>query len=143
MIRETLAGPFAFLVRDPKVDESCKIVHHFVINCIERAERSEKKQEENDNRILIYDLLDVIVDRETLRNELMHVFFSASDTTSSLLINAMFLMARNPEEWLKLREAVRDLHVDALTFNNLKKIDYLQWALKEGEYYMRRCYEMQ
>ncbi|KAH8171865.1 cytochrome p450 domain-containing protein [Sarocladium implicatum] len=131
LMKQMIAGPFSSLVRHKTEDESCDIIHRFMDNCIDRAIKDEDRRSKNNNRILVYDLVNIYENRDILRAELFNVFFAALDTTSILLTNVVFLMARHPEEWAKLRNAVKDLDVDALTFENLRKIDYLQWALKE------------
>ena len=136
LMKQMLAGPFAFLVRDRKYDESCEVIHSFMDDCIDNAIKDEKRRVKNNNRILVYDLIDAYKNRSILRGELLNVFFAALDTTSILLTNVVFLMARHPEEWAKLRDAVKDLDVEALTFENPKKIDHLQWVLKEGRFIM-------
>lgn len=70
-------------------------------------------------------------DRIFLRNQILQGLIASQDTTSSLLGNIFFLLARNPDVWQMLRTEVLSVG-DTLDYNTLMTMEYLQNILKEG-----------
>jgi cytochrome P450 len=130
LTKMTMMGPSALFHKDPKIQEACNTLHAFVDICIERAAKIQEKRKRDgiasNQHVLAYDLLDQIDGRIALRFELLHVFFAATDTSSSLLTNTLFLLARHPDAWARLREEVRGFQSEELTFETVKGIGYLQ-----------------
>jgi cytochrome P450 len=70
-------------------------------------------------------------DRVFLRNQILQGLIASQDTTSSLLGNVFFLLARHPDVWRKLRSEVLSVG-EKLDYNTLMGMEYLQMVLKEG-----------
>lgn len=124
-----------FSGHDPKVEEAIKTVHQFVDDRIEQAARRKEKlgdRSDGERNILVYNLLDVFEDRVSLRYELLHLFLGANETIGIVMTNILFLAARNPHVWTRLREEVKDVREDELSFEKLKSLTYVQWTIKEG-----------
>jgi cytochrome P450 len=72
-------------------------------------------------------------DRKTLRDELLGIFFAGRDTTSALLSNLFFVLARSPKIWQRLRDEVDQLGGARPTLDDLKTLKYLGFCLNEGQ----------
>lgn len=82
--------------------------------------------------VLLNELAKVSDDRLYIRNEVPNVFFPGRDTAAVFTGNTIFLLARHPEIWKKLRTEVLALGDQKLTFELLKSMKYMQWVLSEG-----------
>jgi cytochrome P450 len=64
----------------------------------------------------------------------MNVFFAARDTVGSVTANMLFLLARHPEVWRKVRKEVSGINQDQeLTFEFLKSLKYVQAVIEESK----------
>ena len=73
-----------------------------------------------------------VQDPVVLRGQILAVFVPSNDTTSILISNAFYALARHPEIYAKLREKVLALGDEELNFERLRSIQYLTWILNEG-----------
>lgn len=72
-------------------------------------------------------------DRERLRSELLVLFAPNNDTTSILLSNVFWNLARRPDVYAKIREEVLAHGPDApLTYERLRSMKYLDAVLNES-----------
>ncbi|GAM33535.1 hypothetical protein TCE0_011f00495 [Talaromyces pinophilus] len=121
-------GKHAWLLRDPKFHESCKIVHRFTENFINETLKGNSKPGR-------YNLLDELAnscrDPIRLRNELLNVLVAARDTTASLLGSIFYFLARHPDTWDKLRVEVGELNGRLPDYQTLKDMKYLKSVLNE------------
>ena len=132
-------GPFKHLLPNKKWREACAVTHRFADYYVEqgleyREKLLAKKLDPNDSNkanILLYNMVEVTGDRIFLRNQILQGLIASQDTTSSLLGNTFFLLARNPDVWQKLRIEVLAAG-DSLDYNTLIAMEYLQKVLKEG-----------
>lgn len=128
--RRNALGKNAWLLRDPKFYESCKVVHQFTDRYISDALKgSTKKGRYN----LLAELAVECRDPIQLRNELLNVLLAARDTTASLLGSIFYLLARNPHTWNKLREEVGELNGQLPDYKTLKEMRYLKSVLNESK----------
>ncbi|PQE17817.1 Cytochrome P450 family protein [Rutstroemia sp. NJR-2017a BVV2] len=83
--------------------------------------------------ILLRELVKKYPDNKTLiRNELMNVFFAARDSVGTVTSSMLFLLARSPESWEKLRKEVAAIAPEQeLTFEFLKSLKYVQAVIDE------------
>ncbi|KAK8908871.1 hypothetical protein QC760_003215 [Botrytis cinerea] len=83
--------------------------------------------------ILLKELVKKYPDDKTLiRNELMNVFFAARDSVGTVTSSMLFLLARSPESWEKLRKEVAAIvPKQELTFEFLKSLKYVQAVIDE------------
>lgn len=72
-----------------------------------------------------------IKDPFQLRSQLSKNFMPAKDSTSILLANCLFHIARNPEIWTQLRKDSLPLGDQPLTFELLKSLHSLRYLLHE------------
>ncbi|TGO31712.1 hypothetical protein BHYA_0426g00030 [Botrytis hyacinthi] len=85
--------------------------------------------------VLLKELVKKYPDDKTLiRNELMNVFFAARDSVGTVTSSMLFLLARGPESWGKLREEVAAIAPEQeLTFEFLKSLKYVHAVIDEIE----------
>ena len=81
--------------------------------------------------ILIHEMAKQIRDPIELRYQILSVFLPARDTTSILVGNAIFHLARNPHIWAELRDTALKVNLDTLTFESLKSLINFRNVLHE------------
>jgi cytochrome P450 len=138
-------GSFAKFVPQPAFYQAVKKVHDYMDEHVDRAienrhvqQRSFDEGAQDDKRhIFLHELAKLTDDRQTLRDELLGIFFAGRDTTSALLSNLFFVLARSPGIWQRLREEVDKLGGAVPTLDELKTLKYLGFCLNEGQ---RSCF---
>jgi cytochrome P450 len=144
MFTRFMMGKFSFMAGSKKKYlEKCRAVHEVIDGFIDEEVELQKKEtskQKTDNAsaspygyVLLKELVKVTDDRRTIRNELMNVFFPARDTAAILLSNVLFLLARHPEKWDKLRSEVVSIGDQKLTFELLKSMKYMQAVMNESK----------
>ncbi|KAF7873928.1 hypothetical protein EAF04_002600 [Stromatinia cepivora] len=96
-----------------------------------------EKESSSDGRatrrhILLDEMVKQIKDPIRLRYQLMNVFMPGRDTTSVLVANCLFHLARNPEIWTQLRAESVGLGDQPLTFEVLKSLHSFRNVLYES-----------
>lgn len=132
-------GPFKHLLPNKKWREACAITHrfadHYVNQGLEYRQKFLSKEldpsETSKANILLYNMVEETGDRIFLRNQILQGLVASQDTTSSLLGNVFFLLARHPSVWQKLRCEVLSVN-DTQDYGTLMKLEYLKKVLKEG-----------
>lgn len=62
----------------------------------------------------------------------MNVFFPARDTAGILASNIIFMLARHPDIWNRVREETKGIGDQKLTFELLKSLKYTQGVINES-----------
>ena len=132
-------GRFAKFVPQPRFYRAVKHVHAYMDALVDRALKERSLQQDLDDNaevdrryIFLHELVRMTDDRQTLRDELLTIFFAGRDTTSALLSNLFFVLARNPRIWQRLRNEVNQLRGERPTLNELKAMTYLGFCLNES-----------
>jgi cytochrome P450 len=71
--------------------------------------------------------------KEKIRAELLSVLIAARDTTSNLLGNLFFVLARRPDIWTKIRAEVEQLDTNLPTYEQLRRLTYAKYCINECE----------
>ncbi|KAI1371140.1 putative N-alkane-inducible cytochrome P450 [Hypoxylon crocopeplum] len=121
-------GRFAWLMRDAKFDEACKVVKSFTDGFIQEALRGEIKTGRYN---LLTELASACKDPVQLRSELLGVLLAARDSTASLLSSTFFQLARHPAVWERLMGEVDALGGRIPEYEALKEMRYLKCVLNE------------
>jgi cytochrome P450 len=132
-------GPLRRVLPSKKWREAITITHRFADHYIDlglkyREKLLAKQLDSNEvkkSNILLYNMVEETEDRVFLRNQILQGMIASEDTTSSLLGNVFFLLARHPDVWHKLRVEVLAAG-NALDYNSLTGMSYMQKVLKEG-----------
>lgn len=131
-------GEFYFLFRSSEWKRHIKLSHAFTDFYVAQALQKSNKHEADDSKKLrlLNDLIQTSSDPKVLREQVLTVVVAGRDTTAGLLGWTFWLLARHPEEYKKLRQIVIETfgayHVPAISFENLKRCQYLQWTLNEA-----------
>lgn len=133
---------FLFLYRDKTWFDAVALVHRFVDGHIDKtlkqlqdsktAHHSAKGTEEERNDLL-WVMAKQLQDQKALRSQILAVFVPSNDTTSILISNAFYALARHPKVWETLREEVMSIGRTTLNFESLRSLKYLNWVLNESE----------
>ncbi|EHK97014.1 putative Cytochrome 52A4 [Glarea lozoyensis 74030] len=137
---------FKFLFRDKKWWEAIKISHDFAYTYVDKAlefrkryleskNSGKKSLSEDDDRhpyVLLHEMAKETDDRDNLRSQIIHIFIAGHDSTAITVGHVFFHLCRNPEVYEKLHAEVKALD-EELTFESLKSMRYLQYAIKETE----------
>lgn len=134
---------FLFLYNDKTWFDAVALVHRFVDGHIEKtlkqlqdsktANHSTKTTEDERNDLL-WVMAKQLQDKKALRSQILAVFVPSNDTTSILISNAFYALARQPKIWEKLREEVESIGSASLDFESLRSLRYLNWVLNESEF---------
>lgn len=132
---------FYFLINTPEFRRSCKAVHAFAKYYVDKAlelddEALEKKSQSG--YTFLYELAKQTKDAKVLQDQLLNIMVAGRDTTAGLLSFTFFELARNPEIFDRLKQEVlaqfgegSPLDIEKISFESLKKCEYLKWVLNE------------
>lgn len=115
---------------------SGKRVHDFVDHYVAKALKEAEKHVDDGKYVFLRELAKETKDPKVLRDQALNILLAGRDTTASLLSWCLYLMARRPEVWHKLRAEILDNLGDGedlstITFESLKRCDYLRYVLNE------------
>lgn len=131
----------AFLVNNKETRHLDKQVHDFVDKFVHKALAKAQSDKPVDEEKANYVFLDALVgatrDPIELRSQLLNILLAGRDTTASLLSWTTLLLARHPDIFRKLREAIiaefgTYSSPRNITFANLKSCQYLQHCMNES-----------
>ncbi len=75
---------------------------------------------------MLDELVNVLQDRKEICNQIINIFLPARDATGIGLSGVIFLVARHPQVWQKLRAEVFSIS-GPITYEVLKSLQYTQW----------------
>lgn len=101
-IRNAL-GSFRFVVSKAESFDHYDVVHRLIDFHINHALDDELHQTSH-NLSVLKDLLQRTDNRQEMRNQAIQLMMASQDTSAILLSNAIFLLARNPAVWARLRD---------------------------------------
>ena len=132
---------FLFMYRDKTWFDAVARVHRFVDGHIDKTleqlrssktANSSTKTTSDERNDLLWVMAKQLQDKKALRSQILAVFVPSNDTTSILISNAFYALARHPEIWEKLRKEVESIGGTPLTFESLRSLKYLNWVLNES-----------
>lgn len=131
-----------FLVNNREFRQANEKVHKFADYYVKRSlsfSQDELEKNSQDGYIFLYELAKQTRDPRVLRDQLLNILVAGRDTTAGLLSFTFFELARNPEIWQKLKEEIyqkfgsgEDVNLEEITFESLKKCEYLKAVLNEA-----------
>lgn len=107
-----ILGPVWKLVPQGGYKAACAEAHGFIDYCIKHALA---EQDSLNNKSLMRGLSAQTDDLDFIRSQVIQALMAAQDTTSELLTNVLFLLARHPEDWKRLRAEFAVKSQDDLT----------------------------
>ena len=82
--------------------------------------------------VILDQLVKVLHDRSEIRNQIVNIFLPARDSTAIGLSGVVFLVARHPRVWKKLRAEVLSAR-GPVTYDLLKSLKYMHCVLNESQ----------
>jgi cytochrome P450 len=145
MFPRLMLGNLSFLMfwSAKKWKDTCAQVHEIIDGLIDEEielqakSKSQSKETDSDSAygyILLRELVKTTQDRQYIRSQLQNIFFPARDTAGMLTGNIIFMLARRPEAWHKLRAEVLEIGNAELTFELLKLLKYVHAVINESKY---------
>ncbi|CAK9439969.1 uncharacterized protein LODBEIA_P40690 [Lodderomyces beijingensis] len=139
----TYSQLFYWLFNSKSFREDNAKVHHLAQYFVNNALNFTPEEIEEKSRggyIFLYELVKQTRNPKVLQDQLLNIMVAGRDTTAGLLSFTMYELARNPKIWQKLREEVfenfgagaTEAEVDSISFETLKKCEYLKWILNEA-----------
>ena len=138
--RRSVFGIFANVVPQRAFYQSVKKVHAYMDVHVDKALEQRRARKDRgvggvaDTGRFIFskELARLTDDRLALRDQLLGIFLAGRDTTSALLSNLFFVLARNLEVWKRLREEISTLDSRQPTLDELKGLKYLGFCVDES-----------
>jgi cytochrome P450 len=130
-------GPFVWLYRNKKFDRACARVHNFVDKFVAKAlefRRTNGKvsdEKQKGKYIFMNELALATDDPIQIRSELLNILLAGRDTTAGLLSNTLYVLARRPDVWAKLKDEVDQLEGKRPDYETLRNMKYLKYVLNE------------
>ncbi|KAL2001186.1 hypothetical protein VTN02DRAFT_2132 [Thermoascus thermophilus] len=143
LVARSRAQDLYWLVNPRRYRAAIRTVHDLVDRYVrlaleQRQQQPEPEQQETKaNRyIFLRALAAETQDPKVLRDNLLNVLLAGRDTTASLLSSTVYLLARHPAVWRRLREvvvgALAEEDKEGITHARLKDIPYLRYVLNEA-----------
>ncbi|KAK0105094.1 hypothetical protein ONS95_004543 [Cadophora gregata] len=134
-------GKLATLLPDKRMDESIKFVHEYIGPYIRKAvemrksgfEEKENTEEGRARYVFLEQLAKQDLGERKTQDELLNILLAGRDTTASLLSYLFYTLARRKDVFEKLKAEVDALGGERPTFEQLKAMKYLQYAMNESE----------
>lgn len=131
---------FYWLYNPKSFRDNCKEIHRFADYCVNLAfekERTGDIEETKEKKYtFLHELIKVTKDPFVLRSQVLNILIAGRDTTAGLLGWTFLCLARNPNVYQKLRQAVLDTFGTSenskdISFTTLKGCNYLQYTMNE------------
>ncbi|KAL8882703.1 MAG: hypothetical protein Q9198_000336 [Flavoplaca austrocitrina] len=138
--RKIALGPKARLWPDSKDRQSRHFLHNIVDRYVEQSvltqQQSTEKEKEAENKrrryIFLEHLAERTQDRKVLRDQLLSTLLGGRDTTSTLLSNLFWILARSPSIWRELQKEANSPALQLLDMEALKKASLARQCLQES-----------
>lgn len=125
-----ILGPLWKLVPEKNYRKTCATAHGYLDYYINQAFSGGDKMK---SKSLIRALSTQTDDSIFIRSQVIQAMMAAQDTTSELLTNALFLLARHPQYWEQLRAEYGHTFEDTLTAENLLGSKLIENILHESK----------
>ncbi|CUM68613.1 uncharacterized protein PRCAT00006340001 [Priceomyces carsonii] len=137
-----LSQDLYFLINNAEFRNCNKAVHTFADYYVNLALNATQEELDNNSKggyIFLYELVKQTRDPKVLRDQLLNILLAGRDTTAGLLSFTFFELARNPRIWEELKKEIYETFgyaenskIDEITFESLKKCEYLKAVLNES-----------
>ena len=135
---------FLFLHRDKEWFAACKRVHGFLEGYIDKAYQQLGEEQNTEKPALdvngeprsdfLWTIARHVPNKLELRTQLTGVWIPSNETTSILMSNTLFALARHPEVVAKLRKEVLEYGDKPLTFEGLRSLNYMRYVVNESKH---------
>lgn len=128
-------GVLSRFIPDKKFVEACKTVKKYADQFVDRALAG--KGHDDGRYTLLYELAKATRDPIQIRDELLNILAAGRDAMASMLGSTMWILARRPDIWEKLRAEVNTLDGEKPDYDSLRQLKYLRHILNESTYLPR------
>ncbi|KAI5464894.1 cytochrome P450 [Mariannaea sp. PMI_226] len=130
IIQQMQLGPLHSLKISFKALKARKRVYKYLAEFIDVSiQESVRSQDGN----LLIDIMKSAKDRKSVSDQVLHILLASRDTTSSLMSNLFFILAKKPHLYAKLRRSVLEIAREAPPdASQLKDMTYLKWCVNES-----------
>ncbi|TVY58755.1 Cytochrome P450 monooxygenase fsdH [Lachnellula cervina] len=140
-----MLGRFWALAPKSRYLESCEIAHKFIDHYVDQAlEEGPRLSTENSEKAAKQSMAQGLAaqtdDRESIRSQILQGMLASLETTSALLGNSIFLLARHPQYWQHIRAESKQRGSDLLNFDSLLNFKTVQNVLYESRLLALRLY---
>lgn len=140
-------GNIMFAHKDQKFTKACQMVSDFTEQYVRKAidvhktQRGEKaggstdpslEEAGGEKYVFLNELAKETENPVILRDQIVNILLAARDTTAGLLSFTLFILARRPDVWSKLREEVLSIDDEELNYEKIKSMTYLRYVLQES-----------
>ena len=141
LARRTRIGWLTQLLPDRELNADTDFLRRYAARYVEGAKRRQQKQQEGPDKVAEeggrkYVFLDELLRSgepdEVVRDQLISIFLAGRDTTTSVLTYLFAELARHPDAVSAIRREIRDLGVADPSWDQLRGMTYLNWAVKEA-----------
>lgn len=128
---------FYWVWRPSQLFSASKRVHKFVDHYVEKSLIASDTEKTDNNYVFLNELAREVKNPVVLRDQALNILLAGRDTTASLLSWCIYLLARNPATWQKLRaEILSDFgngsDLSTISFESLKRCEYLRFVINEA-----------
>ena len=133
---------FHFLVKNKEFSVCNNNVHKFTQYFVQKALKAtpeELEKHSSDGYTFLYELAKQTKDPQVIQDQILNILLAGRDTTAGTLSFIFFELSRNPRVFEKLKEEIyatfgkgEDAAVEEITFESLKKCEYLKYVINEA-----------
>lgn len=131
------------LIPDRELDADTDFIRNYAAKYVEKAKQQQQQDEKGGDRdddqdrkhdkyVFLNELLRTGEPDEVVRDQLISIFLAGRDTTTSVLTYLFAELARHPDAVSAIRREIRDLGVADPSWDQLRGMTYLNWAVKEA-----------
>lgn len=132
MIQRMQLGPLHPFKINLEAGRAKKRVYKYLGDFIDASLREAEQGGGEKKKNLLLDMMDMAGDRKGVSDQILHILLASRDTTSSLMSNLFFMLAKKPDAYAKLREEVLSVAGEnPPTASQLKEMRYLKWCVNE------------
>ena len=121
----------------PHLDRTYRRSREHLHWTIDRYVQKALDQQQDGKTSIKYNFLEHLAqrtsNRKVLRDELLSALLGGRGTTSNLLSNLLYVLARRPDVWEKLRVEALALGAEPITQETIKNATYVRYCIQECE----------
>jgi cytochrome P450 len=132
---------FHFLINNKEFKNCNKIVHKFTQYFVQKALNASPEELEklsSEGYTFLYELAKQTRNPQVIQDQILNILLAGRDTTAGILSFAFYELSRNPRVLEKLKQEIHDTfgqgedaQVEEITFESLKKCEYLKFFINE------------
>jgi hypothetical protein len=132
---KTRLGTLLHYLPHRELDEAIRALREYVRFYLKRAiAESEKGGARDRNYVFLDELLKANPPEDYTIDQILSILIAGRDTTATAMTAAFYFLARNPDMVEKLRKEINSVGDDTPTWEQLKRMKYLNNVIREGKF---------